>query len=402
MATGPLSGVKVIEYCSFVAGPYGTKLLADLGAEVIKIEPPEGDEARKRGPFKDDVPNPETSAVYLYNNTNKLGVTLNLESAKGREIFKKLIADADIFVEDKAPGKMASLGLGYDVLKEINPGLIMMSITPFGQTGPYKDFKAYYLTTYHASGSGYILPANSPDDSREPIKGGGYSGESDVGSCAAVGLLGAMFYKNATGKGQYIDLSKQEAMMNIERMNIVRYYELGKSPSRVKINRLRDVTLQCGDGGYIKVVLHPDKMWRGVVSALGTPEWTKLEQFSDHHKREENYEEMTEYLQAEAKKYKADDLFKAIAETGTACAPIASAEQVYNSDHTKARKIYTAIDHPVAGTIEYPAMPPFKYATVAPKDHFAAPTLGQHNEEVFGKLGYSKTDIVKFKEAGVI
>ncbi len=402
MASGPLSGLKVVEYCEFVAGPYCAKMLADMGAEVLKIEKPEGDIARHRGPFKGTIANPELSGVFLYENTNKKGVTLDPSTPTGAEIFKKLIADADILVEDKRPGEMAKMGLDYESLKAINPGLIMTSITPFGQTGPYKDFKAYYLNTYHSSGAGYVLPANSPDDSREPIKGGGYVGEADVGICSAVGILGAVFNKMMTGEGQHIDISKQEAMMSLERMNIVRYYELGKSPSRVKINRLRDVSLRCKDGGYIKIVLHPDKQWKGVVKGLGYPEWANEEVFQKHTSREANFEYLTERLQSEADKYDTYEMFEMIAKEGTACAPICSAEEVFTSPHTKAREFYTEIDHPVAGKMMYPGLP-YKMSEGKVEGNFGAPTLGQDNEEIYcGKLGYSQRDLVKLREAGII
>lgn len=402
MAEGPLSGIKVVEYSSFVAGPYCGKLMADMGAEVLKVEEPEGDIARHRGPFKGTEANPELSSVYLYENTNKKGVTLNTGTATGAEIFKKLIADADVLIVDKAPGYMESVGLGYKELSEINPGLIYAAITPFGQDGPYRDYKCYYLNTYHASGAGYVLPANSPDDSREPIKGGGYVGESDVGACTAVAVLGALYWKRAGGKGQFIDISKQEAMMSLERMNIVRYYELGKSPSRVKINRLRDVLVQCNDGGYVKIVLHPDKMWKGVVRALGHPAWTDEEIYSNHNLREANFEELTKRLQSEADKYGTDELFNKIAQEGTAVAPVCSAEQVYNSPHTKAREYYKEIDHPAAGKLMYPGLP-FKMSEGEVTGNTGAPLLGEHNEEIYcGRLGYEKKDLVKLREAGVI
>lgn len=402
MAQGSLTGIKVIEYCDFVAGPYCTKQFADLGAEVIKIERPEGDEARKRGPFKDNVPNPETSAVFLYHNTNKKGVTLNLESPKGREMFKKLIADADVFVEDCAPGELAQLGLGYEDLKKLNPRLIMTSITPFGQDGPYRDYKSYYMNTYHASGAGYVLPANSPDASREPVRGGGYTGECDAGINAAVGIMGALFWRGNGGTGQYIDISKQESLMALERMNIVRFYELGTSPTRIKINRLRDTLVHCGDGGYVKVVLHPDKQWNGVVKALGNPEWAKEEIYSNHKTREANFDALTARLNEEGAKYGTDELFFKIQAEGTACAPICSAEQTFKSPQTAARNFYEEIDHPKAGKMMYPGLP-YKLSKQQPTGSFGAPLLGQHNEEVYcSRLGYSGQDLVKLKEAGVI
>ena len=402
MAEGLLSGVKLVEYCSFVSGPYCTKLFADLGAEVIKVEKPEGDEARKRGAFLNDTPDPELSGLFLYLNTNKLGVTLNLDSTMGRDIFKKLIADADILVEDRPPGEMEKLGLHYDVLKKINPSLIMASITPFGQYGPYRDYKAYYLNTYHASGAGYVLPYASPNADREPIKGGGYVGECDIGSSASVGIMGALYWRRAGGTGQHIDISKQEAEMALERVNIVRYYELGRNPSRYEYSHVRDTLLRCRDGGYIMVVLYPEKQWKGLSEALGNPEWAKDVKFQTIKARESNFSELKVHLREEAVKYDTDDFFHRIQSQGTACAPICSAEQVFNSPQTQARGFYVEIGHPKAGTLMYPGLP-YRFSKTAPRNGYAAPLLGQHNEEVYcNRLGYTKQDLVKLREAGDI
>ena len=402
MAEGPLSGVKLVEYCSFVSGPYCTKLFADLGAEVIKVENLAGDEARKRGVFLDDHPNPERSGLFLYLNTNKLGVTLNLSSTTGRDIFKKLMASADILIEDRPPGEMEKLGLNYDVLKKVNPSLIMASITPFGQYGPYCDYKAYYLNTYHASGAGYVLPAASPNADREPIKGGGFVGECDVGVSASVAILGALYWRRAGGTGQYIDISKQEAQMALERVNIVRYYELGKNPTRYEINRVRDTLLRCRDGGHVMVVLHPEKQWKGLAEAMGNPEWIKGEKFNTQKARESNFNELRERLREEALKYDTEDFFHRIQSQGTACAPVCSAEQVFKSPQTQARGFYEEIEHPTAGKLMYPGQP-YQFSKTAPRNSHGAPLLGQHNEEVYcNRLGYTKQDLVKLREAGVI
>ncbi|MDY6827198.1 MAG: CaiB/BaiF CoA-transferase family protein [Bacillota bacterium] len=402
MKKGPLNGVKVIECCNFVAGPYCTKLFADLGAEVIKVENPKGDDARSRGPFLGDKPDPELSGLFLYLNTNKLGVTLDLNSLKGRDIFKKLIVDADILVEDKMPGQMEKLGLDYKVLCEQNPSLIMASITPFGQYGPYCNYKSYYLNTYHVSGAGYILPAASPNSDREPIKGGGYVGETDVGICASVSIMGAFYWRNIGGTGQYIDISKQEAEMALERVNIARYYELGKSPTRYEINRVRDTLVRCRDGGYIIVVLHPEKQWNGLVEALGNPEWINDERFKTQEAREANFDDLRTYLRQETLKYDTMNLFHKVQANGTACAPICSAEQVFKSPQTKARGFFVEIEHPVAGKLMYPGLP-YKFSKTSPSHNRGANLLGQHNEEVYGnRLGYSKEELVKLREAGII
>ena len=402
MNNGLLSGIKVVEYSSFVAGPYCAKLFADLGAEVIKIETPAGDEARKRGPYLNDVADPELSGLYLYNNTNKKGVTLNLESATGREIFKKLMAEADIFIEDQAPGRLAELGLGYDELEKINPRLIMASITPFGQDGPYCDFKSYYLNTYHSSGGGYVLPAASPNADREPVVGGGYVGESDAGVNAAVSIMSALFWRESGGSGQYIDISKQESQMALERVNIVRFYELGKSPTRYEVNRVRDTLVHCKDGGYVMIVLHPENQWRGVVEALGNPEWANDDKFNNPKGRETNFGELKVKLNEEAAKYDTNDLFSMIQAKGTACGPANSAKQVFNSPQKKARDYFTTIDHPKAGPLSYPDLP-CSNLSISKTEGKGAPLLGQHNEEIYCTgLGYSKQDVLKLKEAGVI
>ncbi len=171
-----LEGLRVLEYAEFVSGPYCGKLLADMGAEVIKIEPPDlGDESRRRGPFPNDVPDPDASGLFLYLNTSKLGVTLDPSKLTGRRIFEKLVEQADILVENNQVGLMSKLGLDFDSLKKLNQRLVMASITPFGQSGPYSQWKSYYLNTFHAGGEGYTLPGGigwQMYPERPPLKAG--------------------------------------------------------------------------------------------------------------------------------------------------------------------------------------------------------------------------------------
>jgi CoA:oxalate CoA-transferase len=402
MAEGLLGGVKVVEYCSFVSGPYCTKLLADLGAEVIKVETPRGDQARKRGPFLHDTADPELSGLFLYLNTNKLGVTLNLDSTTGRDLFKKLIAKADILVEDQEPGKLEKQGLNYDVLKTVNPSIIMTSVTPFGQSGPYRHYKSYYLNTYHASGAGYVLPTASPNADREPLRGGGYVGECDIGVSASVGILGALYWRRAGGTGQFIDISKQEAEMALERVNIVRYFELGRNPNRYELTHIRDTLVRCRNGGYVMVVMYPEKQWRGLSEALGNPEWTKDAKFNTVKARESNFAELKIHLKEEALKYDTEDLFHKVQSNGTACAFVCSAQQVFNSPQMKARNFFIEVEHPAAGKLMYPGHP-YIFSKTPSCNHRGAPLMGQHNEEVYcNRLGYTKQDLVKLREAGDI
>jgi crotonobetainyl-CoA:carnitine CoA-transferase CaiB-like acyl-CoA transferase len=403
MVERALDGVKVVEYSNLVAGPYCAKLLADLGAEVVKIETPGiGDEARARGPFLNDIPHPDLSGLFLYLNCNKLGVTLNLESATGKAIFKRLITSADIFIEDNPPGKMEKLGLDYRTLNEFNPRLIMVSITPFGQTGPYRNYKAYHLNTYHASGAGYLLPSSSPNLDREPIKGPGFLGEYDAGLCAAVAIMGALYWRGASGRGQYIDVSKQEALLALEKMELARFHGEGKNPTRGPGGRPPMKFMRGKDGGLILLEAPRDNQWRGLVELMDNPDWAKDEKFSTEQGRRENGDELREHLEEWAQNYTTDELFHGVQSKQCPAAPVNSVEELVNSPQIKAREFFIEIDHPVAGKLAYPASP-YHFSKTPSRIERPAPLVGQHNEEVFcNHLGYTKEDLVKFKEARVI
>ncbi len=403
MVERALDGVKVVEYASFVAGPYCAKLLADLGAEVIKIEPPNiGDEARARGPFLHDMPHPDLSGLFLYLNGNKLGVTLSLDPAPGQAIFKRLIASADVLIEDCPPDKLKELGLGYHTLTQLNPRLVMMSITPFGQTGPYRNYKAYHLNTYHASGAGYLLPSSSPNLDREPIKGPGFLGEYDAGLCAAVAILGALYWRGASGLGQYIDVSKQETIMALEKMELARFQAEGKNPSRGPAGRPPMRFMRSKDGGRILLEAPRDNQWRGLVELMGNPDWTKDEKYSTEQGRRENGDELRQHLAEWAGNHTTDELFHGVQSKQCPAAPVNSVEALLSSPQIKARGFLTEIDHPVAGRLAYPSLP-YHFSKTPGRLERPAPLVGQHNEEIFHhRLGYTKEDLVKFKEAGVV
>lgn len=404
MAERALDGVRVIECCSFVAGPYCTKLLADLGAEVIKIEPPGlGDEARRREPFLNDIPHPEVSGLFLYLNTNKLSITLNLETSIGRDILKQMIATTDILVEDYPPGKMKELGLGYDTLREINPRLIMVSITPFGQTGPYRNYKAYHLNLYHAGGTGYLLPSGSTDPEREPIKGPGFIGEYEGGLMAAVGLLGAFYWRGVSDRGQYIDISKQEAIIALEKMELAQYYNEGKSPTRAPKKGWSPIRMvRSKDDRYVLLEAAMDDQWRGLVRFMGNPGWAEDEKFSNEEVRREHAAELKEYVTKWAQNYTGEELFHGAQQNRCSSAPINSLEELVQSPQVEARCFIIEADHPVAGRLRYPSSP-YRFSETPWSVERTAPLLGQHNEEIFcRRLDYSREDLVKLKEAGAI
>lgn len=268
-----LSHLRVVELCNLVSGPYCTKLMADLGAEVIKIEPPgTGDSARRRGPFLRDNPHPELSGLFLHMNTNKLGITLDIRTAAGRTIFKELLKQADILVEDNPPAVMEELGLTYEDLEPVNPRLIMTSITPFGQTGPYRDFRACELVSFHAGGEGYLLPIHSPYPDREPVKAGSNFGDCACGLSASLATLSAAFAAAVTGVGQHIDISKQDVLMSLVQNHVCTYANLGEIHARVGADFLLVLPMECRDGHVMMTIVNNEE-WLGLVRAMGDPAW---------------------------------------------------------------------------------------------------------------------------------
>jgi CoA:oxalate CoA-transferase len=395
--------LKVLELCDHVAGPFATRLLADFGAEVIKIEcPGVGDSARARGPFLHDKPDLEHSGLFLYLNTDKLGVTLNLETADGRAIFKRLVAEVDVLVEDRAPGEMARLGLDYAALRKINPHLIMTSITPFGQDGPYSHFKAYHLNLCHASGQGYMLPMNSVTLERQPVRGPGLSAEYDGGMSAAVATLAAVYWRRHGGTGQHIDVSKQQSTMHLERSQLRRYIDSGKNPNRTGMGRLLESLVQCKDGNYVILILSSEKQWQGLFEAMGRPEWGAREPFNTQAGRSAHYGELRARLADWAKLYAAEEVFEKVQAFKSACAPAYTAEQFFHSPQIQARDYLLEVDHPSAGRFKYPGLA-YRFQNRARPHRAPAPLLGQHNERILcGQLGYSQVQLVQLRQAGVI
>jgi CoA:oxalate CoA-transferase len=399
-----LAGIRVLEYCQMVAGPYCTKLLADLGAEVIKIEKPGvGDESRKRAPFLNDIPHPERSGLFLYLNTNKLGITLNIENSAGKKVFTELAKESDVLVEDTPPGMMRKLGLDYKVLREINPKLIMSSITPFGQTGPYSDYKAYHLNTFHSGGEGYLTPAwmGTGYLHRPPLNQGKYVGEYESGISAAVATLGALYRQRLSGLGQSIDVSKQQALIALNPRELACYPNDGWLVSRATRTLRFGGIIPCKDG-YVELDLYEEHEWQALVTLMGSPEWTKDERFKDRLSRAKHGIELNQLIEEWMKHHTKEEIHHKGQALGCPVAPYSTTKEVVNSGQMKARGFFVDIDHPEAGKFRYPSAP-YKFSKTPWRADHPAPLLGQHNEEVYcQRLGYSKQELIQLRNAGII
>jgi len=403
MAETALAGLKVLEYAQFVSGPYCTKLLADLGAEVIKIEPPgRGDEARRREPFLNDVPHPERSGLFFYLNTNKLGITLNLNTATGKKMFKELVKETDVLVEDNQPRVMKEMGLDYESLKDINPRLIMTSITPFGQTGPYRDYKAYHLNTYHGSGLAKILSYVLPDEVKRPLKGPGFIGDYDAGLNAAIATMAALYSRLFTGMGQHIDISKQESLIALERVEIGMYGNEGDSMmSTVMLSGMVGGLQPCKDG-HVVLCLPMEHQWEALIKLMGNPDWAQDERFKDELDRAQHAKELNENIAQWTMERTKDEIYHQAQALSCPIGAVTTVADLVASEQLEARGFFVEADHPEMGRVKFPAAP-YRYSKTPWRIERPAPLLGEHNEEIFcHRLGYQKEDLVRMRAAGTI
>jgi len=397
MNGGALAGLSVLELGRMVAAPYCAKLFADLGADVIKLEAPGvGDPARRRGPFPDDVPHPERSCLFLFLNTSKRSITLDLETEAGRKIFRELIAETDVFIEDTAPGELERLELDPPRLAELNPRLVVTSITPFGRTGPHRSYRGYHLNIYHGSGHASPFYQSPTGEERAAPKAGGYLGEYDAGLMAAVGTVAAVIGRAASGRGQLVDVSKQEAMIAMERVDIARRANDPNAPSRGG-----PAGLAPAKDGYIMVTPLEFHQWEGLIRAMGNPEWAKADWCHDEAERYQHVDEARERTKEWSANLTRDEIYRRTQAEGTPTGPVRNVAEVRAWEQAQARGFFVPIEHEQAGEQVYPTAPYLFSKT--PWAGRAAPLLGQHNEQVYcDRLGYSRQELARLASLGVI
>ncbi|MFP4573972.1 MAG: CaiB/BaiF CoA transferase family protein [Desulfobacterales bacterium] len=406
MPQGALDNVKILEFCTTVSGAYCTKLMADLGAEVIKIEPPgAGDGARRKPPFLKDQPDPEKSGLFMYVNTSKLGVTLDPAKSEGRKIFENMVRDVDILIEDRQPGEMEEMGLGYEVLKKINPALIMTAITPSrAGSGPYKNYKAYQLNISHMSGQGYLLPMIAPSLKRPPVKAGGNSGNFDPGLVASIAVMAALFWRGKSGKGQYIGMSKLEALMSMQRVESVTFPTSGVNMSRMAMAQRKRAggVIACRDC-YVIIVTPAEHQWKNFMKLMGDPPWSKEKWCQDRQQRLEHSEEIQQYIFDWMKDKPKEEVFRKGQALGVPIAPVNTAKDVVESPQFNAREFFVETEHPVMGKIDKFPSSPYRFSKTPWSASRPAPRLGEHNREVFcTRLGYTQKDLERFKALKVV
>jgi crotonobetainyl-CoA:carnitine CoA-transferase CaiB-like acyl-CoA transferase len=400
---GALSSLKIVEVGEMVSAPYCSKLLADMGAEVVKIERPgAGDRARTRGPFPGDIAHPDKSGLFLYLNTNKRGVTLDITQPEGFEILEKLVADADILIHNVTPPDMDRVGLTYQPMRRANPKLIMTSILPFGLTGPYRNYRAEDLTIWCAGGL-CVLNGGGPDFPQlPPLKTAGQQAGYQGGAHGAMATVAAAFAQLRDGTGQHVEVSVQESVASIPEMTFEYWPYMKMIATRLGQKPLAPVAPMLCKDGFIFLCCIEEHQWRSFVEIMGNPEWAEEEIFKDRLIRAVNWDALKVLLEPWVAQQTVLDLYRKAQARRVPFAPVSTMGDLLNSEHLKARGFFVEIAQPVAGTHWYPGAP-LKYARTPWEIRRPAPTLGQHNAEVFGKqLGLSQARLDELKRKGVI
>ncbi len=389
------------------------KILADLGVDVIKVEKPGGDPARQRGPFWADTPHPEKSLYWFAYNSNKKGITLDIEADKGQEILKKLVKTADFIIESFSPGFMDSLGLGYSALNSIKPGIILTSITPFGQAGPYKDYQASDMVIMGMAGTLY----QSGDPDRPPVQISLPQACLHAGADAAVATMIAYYHREMSGEGQQVDISMQQSAAWFL-ANAIPLWELSgvalkrAGAFRWTVNSMQRQVWQCQDGYVFFFMVggragaksfHELVNWmdsQGMANQyLRSVDWENLDMFKvSQDVVDQISQPIAKFFLAHTKK----EIARGAAERSISICPLSSMADLLKDGQLESRNFWVEIAHPELNTkITYPReFVKSSQRTCATRSR--APLIGEHNGEIYGQIGLSQKELVGLKEAGII
>lgn len=392
----PLAGLRVLDFTWVLAGPYATMVLADLGAEVIKIEMPgSGDFTRRYAPFFGDV-----SHYFLSINRGKKSVTLNLKSERGVAIARELARESDILVENFVPGTMEKLGLGYDVMKELNPRLIYASCSGFGQTGPYVQRPAFDIIVQALAGTMSITGQSDGPPARVGFSVGDLGGSLFT----AVGVLAALHERERSGLGQLIDVGLLDCQVALLENVFTRYFASGVVPQREGTRHPVIAPFQAyptRDGEFV-VAAGNERQWAAFCRALGLDHLVEQDRFASVARRAENVAELEREVTAVTRQLTTDECLARLEAADVPCSPVHTVDQVVQDPQLAARGMFTLIEHPRAGSLKVVGTP-VKMSRSVPAVGGPCPDLGEHTQEVLAQLlGLSNDEIGDLRRQGAI
>ena len=393
---GALSGLRVLDLTRVLAGPFSTMMLADMGAEVIKIEQPgKGDDTRHFAPFQNGE-----SAYYMNLNRGKKGVTLDLKG-KGREMFLELVKTADVVVENYRPGTMDKLGLGYEVLKQVNPKLVYAAVSGFGDTGPYRLRPGYDIIAQAMGG----LMSTTGWPGGEPTRSGTAMADVLAGLSVTIGILAALRHRDQAGVGQKVDVALVDSVVASLEVITQIYLSEGRVPERIG-NRYESCypydSFAASDGSVV-IAAANDKLWRLVCNTLGTSALADDERFDTNAKRVQRHAEIKPLVEAWTMTQTVDEVVDKMLAAGVPASPINTLDRLVVDPHIAvAREMFVDVEHPKAGRTKLTGAH-IKLSATPPQVRVAAPQLGEHNEAVFGSLlGLGAGQLAQLRSEGVI
>jgi crotonobetainyl-CoA:carnitine CoA-transferase CaiB-like acyl-CoA transferase len=393
-----LDDVRIVDLTRVIAGPYATTLLGDMGAQIIKIElPGRGDDARYGYPAVDGVP-----IVFLALNRNKKGITLDVRKPQGAELFRRLVRDADVVVENFAAGTMDKWGLGYQALSEINPRLIYATLSGFGQTGPYAHRTSYDIIA-QAMG-GLMAMTGFPDG--PPTRGGGALGDFIGGVFTAVGILTAVHYRDRTGVGQLVDVSNMDAVFSMLDNWPTVHGVTGRVPERVGNRHPFTAPYDClkAADGYVVIGVGNSLLFRALIAAIGKPELAQDRRFKSSPARLERHDEVNRLIGDWVKDRTVDEVMEILGPNGAniPCAPVMTMDRLMTDPQIRAREMVVNLPHGTLGQIPVSGIP-IKLSESPGRLEHLGPDLGQHNEEIYrGVLGLTAAEMQRLQADGVI
>lgn len=395
-----LDHIKVLDLTQFEAGPSCTEMLAFLGAEVVKIEPPEGGDQGRY--LITDEPGLD-SPYFLLLNASKKSVSINLKTTEGKNLFEQLIPHFDVLVENYAPGAIAKLGLGYDNVSKINPRLIYAQVKGFGTYGPYAGFKSFDMIAQATGGAMSV----TGDSTTPPLRPGPTIGDTGTGIHCAVGILSALLQREKTGKGQRLEVAMQDAVVNLTRIGMMGHY-YGTVPAQRTGNRLAAMAptdlYPCAPGGpndYAYIINTTQTMWEATLNTIDRKDLLQDPRFSDQRSRNEHFDHLFEVISDWTKRHDKIFVMEAFGNAGVPCGAVLDSGDILANEHLKTRGMIRSVEHPTRGNFTMPGCA--VQMSDSPADVRPAPLLGQNNHDILGSLlGLTSSDLDRLKDNGII